>query len=124
MNNMGIWVLRPWGVEWLISTNQSESFNAQLKRFANNKEYTLDMMILALLRFSEYHNATLHRARYQLGAMCVRDHLKKYYDIEDPASVMPPMQSEEQYMNNLKTGVVDSSKNDDSEVGISTLSHS
>lgn len=101
INKLGLWELRRIGVDHLLSTNQAESFNFQLKSFANDNQYDLDGMIISLLRFSEHRDGLVHRGRYNLGDYTIRKELQHLYDINDPAAKMPPAKTTDDYLDRL-----------------------
>lgn len=99
---MGSWALRPHGLE-LLSSNQAESFNAQLKRFVGKKEQSIDMMILSVLRFQEFRENEVKLAQFRLGGeWTLRPHLYGQYDANDPSAEIPKMHSIDDYLNRVK----------------------
>ena len=54
--------LRPRGIE-LLSDNQAEAFNSQLKRIIGPHEMPMDMAVLSVLRFCEFRENEVNIAR-------------------------------------------------------------
>ncbi|KAK4027819.1 hypothetical protein OUZ56_016960 [Daphnia magna] len=59
---MGTWVLSPSGIK-LLTNNQSESFNASMKRLINWKQQTIDVMANSLRKISLFYAMKIRRGR-------------------------------------------------------------
>lgn len=99
---MGAWALRPHGIEFLTS-NQAESFNSQMKRFIGTKEQPIEMMVLSILRFTEFRENEVKIAQYRVGGQWVlRKHLVTKYNRNDPNVILPRIIPDEEYINRVK----------------------
>jgi hypothetical protein len=59
---MGSWILRPYGVK-ILSNNQSESFNATMKRPMNWKRLSVDHMENSLRIVAGFYSMKIQRGR-------------------------------------------------------------
>ena len=73
---MGSWVLLPYGIE-LLSNNQSESFNASMKRLINWKEQTIDVMANSLRKITLFYEIKIRRGRLGCRDYTLRPHLSQ-----------------------------------------------
>ncbi len=60
INKMGSWILRPYGVQILLN-NQSESFNATMKRLMNWKRLSIDHMANSIV--AGFYSMKIRRGR-------------------------------------------------------------
>ena len=96
MSNMGTWAVSPFGLQ-LMTTNQSDSLNASLKRHTGWKESRIDEMVLSLLTLSESFDSRIVRSQYGSGDdYLIRRHLRTQYDINDPRAVIPQRDTTEE----------------------------
>jgi len=72
IEQLGSWQLQPYGLT-SSTTNQSESFNAVLKRLQAWTEAPVDAMVLSLYRLAQYYNAEISRGMNGLGSYTRRD---------------------------------------------------
>lgn len=66
-------------IEYGITSNPSESFNATLHRMSNHSEVPPDVIILTLFYNSNYYNRELIRGFYQDGNWKLKVGLKRIY---------------------------------------------
>lgn len=100
---MGAWSLRPFGIDTALTTNQSESFNSQIKRFLG-KEMRVDMLVLAVQRFTEYRQNEVLVAQYRVGGKwTLRSHLPAFYDKNAPGVEIPKIRSMKEYLDRIRT---------------------
>lgn len=76
---MGSWALRLFDII-LLTTNQSESFNATLKRFNQWKKLSIDMMIISLIRLDQFFTRRVQNGLYGFGEYRIHPHLKSQYN--------------------------------------------
>ncbi|KZS11604.1 Uncharacterized protein APZ42_023545 [Daphnia magna] len=97
MNRMGAWAFRPFGLSLdAIDCSSNESLYSTLKRFDGWKSYTIDMMVVSLMRIDEFFMDKITRGRLGLGDYALRDHLSETYSQED---AVPDAVSVEQLIN-------------------------
>lgn len=97
MNRMGAWAFRPFGLSLdAIDCSSNESLYSTLKRFDGWKSYTIDMMVVCLMRIDEFFMDKITRGRLGLGDYALRVHLSETYSQED---AVPDAVSVEQLIN-------------------------
>jgi hypothetical protein len=81
MDKMGIWSLREYGLQEVLSTNRSESWNALLKReFVKKRGYTEDEIMCISFQIVKRRLIRVRRAKYGAGEKwMIRDKLKDNY---------------------------------------------
>ena len=103
MNNMGSWALVELGID-LLTTNQSESFNATMKHFTDDKSLPYDVLVLKLFQLSEYYDKKMTRALYGVsGEYSVLSHLRDTYNINDPMAVLPVVGTYKETLKKIKS---------------------
>jgi len=78
ITSIGSWCLRNHGFSE-ITTNQSESFNAVLKRLQDWKEVPVDVMALSLFRLTQFTVVEVLRGRVNTGEYHLREELQDAY---------------------------------------------
>ena len=76
---MGAWSLRPFGLSLDSLGSQTESFTSLMKQFDGWQNYTIDMLVISLLRIDEFYMDAITRGRNGLGDYTLRDHLNGAY---------------------------------------------
>ena len=66
IDHVGSWEQRRYGAE-LLTSNQSESFNATLKKLQQWKEAPVDAMVVVMYRFAQVYENEIARGRAGLG---------------------------------------------------------
>jgi hypothetical protein len=95
-------MLRPFGVD-LLSTNQSESYNAILKLSKTNGDKPVSVMVLDLILDSEKYLSRIIRGRYRIGGeYTLRPDLEGLYDPRDPDAKLPMPTDLEKIKSNLQ----------------------
>jgi hypothetical protein len=87
MNKLGSWVLADYGLSE-ISANQSESFNAVLKRTHNWEEAPVDAMVLGLLRLGQFYVTETYKGRRLMRNWLLKDDFVYLY--REKHTVIPP----------------------------------
>ena len=84
MKEMGFWHMKTYGVNNVLSTNRSESFNSLLKRrFTKHREYGEEEVLNGSFQIVRLQLLRIKRAKYAVGEKwLLREHLKKNYLIE------------------------------------------
>lgn len=99
---MGSWALRPYGVE-LLSTNQSESFNAILKLTRKNKTKPISCMVLDLLLNADGYIARIKRGHYRIGGTyTLRPNQHHLHQRSDPDAKLPAPVDCDKILENIK----------------------
>lgn len=80
---MGVWSLQKYGVNFHLSTNRAESFNALVKRrFVKPRNYGEDDIILGSSELVRRQVLRIRRARYGIGeSWLLRKEFRHLYDI-------------------------------------------
>ena len=99
IDRIGSWQQRPLNVE-MVTSNQSESFNAQLKRLQNWQEAPVDAMALVLFRLSEFDVYEISRGRAGQGNYILRRGLVPLQDY--PTAPVVPV---EDIVDRIRNGV-------------------
>jgi len=88
MKDMGVWALRPYGVNNILSTNRMESFNSLLKRrFKKHRGYGEEEVIDGCSEISRLQLLRCKRAKHSVGEKwLLRDHLRQAYPLQDDSS--------------------------------------
>jgi hypothetical protein len=96
---MGSWVLLPFGIQ-LLTNNQSESFNASMKRLVNWKEQTIDVMANSLRKIALFYEIKIRRGRLGCRDYTLLPHLKDWY--KNTTIVKPNYQSVDELFHQIK----------------------
>ena len=89
IEHIGSWEMECFGLD-SATTNQSESFNAVLKRLQQWKEVPVDAMVLSLKRLADFHLAEVQRGYAGLGNYDLRPGLPAPVAVVDVGSVVDP----------------------------------
>lgn len=77
---MGAWNLRPFGTT-LLTTNQSESYNAILKLTKDNSDRPVSAMVIELMLDADKYLSKIAMGRLRMGGtFTLLEHLRKNYD--------------------------------------------
>lgn len=96
---MGTWVLSPFGIK-LLTNNQSESFNASMKRLINRKQQTIDVMANSLRKISLFYAMKIRRGRLGFRDYTLLPHLIDSY--KSTELVKPIYQSVDDLFDEIK----------------------
>jgi hypothetical protein len=100
MNIMGTWGLRPYGLSLdSIDSHSNELFYLTMKRFDGWKSYSIDMMVICLMRIDEFFMDRITRGRLGMGDYTLREHLSDSYCQEDG---VPEATSVDQLINSIE----------------------
>lgn len=82
---MGAWTLKEHGVDYFVSTNQSESLHAAIKRLTNLKNLRLPKLAEALLQIMVFYEKRKSRAEHGSCDYTLQSHisLKKWKPAEN-----------------------------------------
>jgi len=86
-----------------MTTNQSESLNAMLKRFAEGGEMPIDVTALAMYRLFNSFNTQIERARYRVGEdWTLLKELEEVYDVDRDRPQLNEFRSPEKIVDDIK----------------------
>ena len=103
MNKLGSWVLAEFGLSQ-ISANQSESFNAVLKRIQEWKEAPVDAMVLSLFRLTQFYITEIFRGRRLMGDFCLKIELLPLY--RDDLTAIPTAISPDDIVHRIRENLL------------------
>lgn len=88
MKNMGVWALKRYGVNHILQTNRTESFNFLVKRrFIKHRGYGEEEVINGSSEIVRLRLLRCKKAKHGVGEKwLLRDHLRGYYQLEDDKS--------------------------------------
>ena len=105
IDKMGSWTLEKFRIGRLLSNNQSESFNASVKRLDNEKKLggqPLDKMVVNLFRLDQFYYRRAMNSLYRAGNhYTLREHLKEKYILTENI-ILPEVLTLEQLFNSIK----------------------
>ena len=87
---IGSWNLLPFGIDAAYS-NESESYNAVMKRFQEWRECPEDVIERGLSALPQYHDVEIQRGRYGLGTYNLREEFSRLYDSDEPPIIEKSM---------------------------------
>lgn len=90
---MGTWALQTFGIA-LLTSNQSESFNAIFKR-------PLDMMVISMLRIDQFFRRKIVRGEHGVSDYTLREKFKKHPE-EIKNIVLPEAMAADQLISKIK----------------------
>ncbi len=95
---MGSWILQPYGVK-LLTNNQSESFNATMKRLVDWKRLSIDHMENSLRMINGFYLLKIRKGRLGCRDYNLLPHLQKKITKN---SERPQFQSSDDLFNAIK----------------------
>ncbi len=86
--DMGVWTLKPYGVNNILSTNRMESFNSLLKRrFKKHRGYGEEEVIDGCSEIIRLRLLRCKRAKHSVGEKwLLREHIRIAYPLQDDCS--------------------------------------
>ena len=94
MDSLGTWNLTPHGYH-LLTTNQSESLNAALKRRIGPERHKQDELVLKLFGIDQTYELKIGQSRYGFGEYNILEILKPSYQLSQGTKIPKPIKAEE-----------------------------
>lgn len=94
MGSLGTWNLTPYGYH-LLTTNQSESLNAALKRRIGPGRHKQDALVLKLFEIDQTYALKIGQSRYGFGEYSLLEILKPSYQPSQGTKIPKPIKAEE-----------------------------
>lgn len=100
MHRMGAWGLLPLGIP---VPSHSELFVSIMNRFSGWKTFSVDNMVISLMRVTEYFNDRITRGRIRVGDYTVKENMSVTYCQGD--AIVPEAVTVDQLMNSIETEI-------------------
>ena len=103
IEKMASWALKKVNIDLQsLTTNQSESLNAVIKRITEFKEHSVDHLVFKLYELACSYNNKIILGRYQKGQYIIRENLRHLYNPNESGIELPRVVTYEQVMKNIE----------------------